>query len=92
MKVWAWKALHTPRFRCEMYSRAYGSEFESLIGQPCTGELKRSEAARYVREALAINPYIKDVTDIAVEFADGRLSVSCTVGTIYGDSEVSVNV
>lgn len=92
VKVWAWKALHTPRFRYEMYSRSYGTELEALIGQPYTGELKRAEAIRYVREALTINPYIKSVDEISVEFADGLLSVSCTVKTIYGESEVSASV
>lgn len=66
--VWAWKALHTERFRYEIYTWAYGSELESLIGQPYTGELKRAEAIRYVREALLINPYIRSVDDISVTF------------------------
>jgi phage baseplate assembly protein W len=92
VKVWAWKALHTPRFRHEMYSRSYGSELENLIGQPYTEELKRSEAARYIREALSINPYISSVDNISVEFADGQLSISCTITTIYGESEVSTSV
>ena len=33
VKVWAWKALHTVRYRFEIYSRDYGSEFEELVGQ-----------------------------------------------------------
>ncbi|MPM11552.1 hypothetical protein SDC9_57898 [bioreactor metagenome] len=92
VKVWAWKALHTPRFRYEMYTRSYGSEIEALIGQPYTDELKQAEAVRYVREALMINPYIKSVEQISVEFADGTLSISCKVNTIYGETEVSASV
>ena len=92
VKVWAWKALHVPRFRHEMYSRNYGSELQSLIGQPYSAELKRAEAIRYVREALTINPYISSVDDISVEFEDGKLSIFCKVNTIYGDSEVSASV
>ena len=92
VKVWAWKALHVPRFRHEMYSRAYGSELQSLIGQPCSAELKRAEAIRYVREALIINPYIESVDDVAVTFGEGLLSISCVIKTIYGESEVSANV
>lgn len=92
VKVWAWKALHVPRFRYEMYSRDYGSELQSLIGQPYSAELKRAEAIRYVREALTINPYITSVDDISVEFEDGKLSISCKVNTIYGESEVSASV
>ena len=51
--VWAWKALHTPRFRHEIYTWDYGCEVESLIGQPFTEELKQSEAVRYVKECLS---------------------------------------
>ena len=68
VRVWAWLALHTTRFR-----------------QPYTEALKQSEAQRYVREALEINPYISAVEDVGVDFDDGRLSISCTVRTIYGE-------
>jgi len=88
--VWAWKALHTPRFRYEIYTTDYGCDVENLIGQPFTDELKRSEAARYVRECLTINPYISDVSDITVTFADGVLSIQCTIETIYGQVNLSV--
>lgn len=87
--VWAWKALRTPRFKHEIYTWNYGSDAEQLIGRPFTEELKRAEAARCVRECLMINPYIQDVTDINVSFADGRLAVTATIKTIYG--EVTVN-
>lgn len=88
--VWAWKALHTPRFRYEIYSWDYGNEAESLIGQPFTDELKQSEAARYVRECLLINPYIIDVSNISVSFGDGTLNISCTIETVYGEAELNV--
>ncbi|MBU5231286.1 DUF2634 domain-containing protein, partial [Intestinimonas butyriciproducens] len=32
VRVWAWLALHTTRFRHEIYSRAYGTELENLMG------------------------------------------------------------
>lgn len=86
--VWAWLALHTPRFRHEIFSWSYGNELESLIGQPYTGELKRAEAIRYVRETLLINPYIRSVDDITVVFTDGTLSIACAIDTIYGKREV----
>lgn len=88
--VWAWKALHTPRFRHEIYTWDYGCEVESLIGQPFTEELKQSEAVRYVKECLMINPYITDVTNVSVSFADGKLSISCTIETIYGEVTIDV--
>ncbi len=88
--VWAWKALHTPRFRYEIYTWDFGCEAESLIGRPFTDELKRSEAARYVRECLIINPYIKDVSNVSVTFSDGILTIQCEITTIYGEVELNV--
>lgn len=88
--VWAWKALQVPRFRYEIYTRNYGNECEELIGQPYTEELKRSEAVRYVRECLEINPYIQEVDDITVEFLNGGLQISCRLVTVYGEVNVHV--
>lgn len=86
--VWAWKALHTPRYRHEMYTWDYGSELESLIGQNYTEELKQAEARRYVEEALLPNPYITGVRDIGVDFGEGRLRIRCTIDTVYGAAEI----
>lgn len=85
VKVWIWKALHTARYRYEIYSWAYGNEFESLIGQAYTPALKEAEAPRYLRECLVINPYITAVTDITVDFSGSRLTVSGRAETIYGE-------
>jgi hypothetical protein len=88
--VWAWKALNTPRFKHEIYTWNYGNDIETLIGKPFTDELKQSEAARYVRECLMINPYITGVTNVNVTFTDGEISISCKIETIYGEAEVDV--
>ena len=85
VKVWIWNAIHTERYRYEIYSWAYGSEFHSLIGQAYTPNLKTAEAPRYLRECLLINPYITAVNNITVEFADARLTVNGTAATIYGE-------
>lgn len=89
VRVWAWKALRTVRGRLEMYSWDYGCEVENLIGQAYTGELKRAEAARYVREALERSPYIKSVDNVTVDFDGDVLRVTCTLATVYGQTEVS---
>jgi hypothetical protein len=88
--VWAWKALHTDRYRWPVYTWDYGCEARSLIGQAYTEELKESEAARCVRECLLINPYITDVADITTDFADGLLTISCRLVTIYGEETLNV--
>lgn len=88
--VWAWKALHTPRFRHEIYTADYGSDAENLIGQPFTDALKQAEAARFVRECLMINPYISDVSGVSVAFMDGVLTIECSIETVYGQVNLSV--
>lgn len=88
--VWAWNALHTPRYRYEIYTWNYGNEVEQLIGQPFTDDLKRSEVTRFVRECLLINPYITDVADITVSFANETVKVSCRIITVYGEVNLSV--
>lgn len=90
IKTWVWKALVTERARYEIYSWNFGSEVESLIGQPYTDELKRAEAVRYVREALEINPYITEVTAASVEFDNGVLTIDVTVDTVYGEVQAHV--
>lgn len=85
VKVWIWKALHTERYRYEIYSWDYGEEFSSLIGQSYTPMLKEAEAPRYLRECLLINPYIRAVKSINVSFAASRLTVEGTAETIYGE-------
>lgn len=90
IKTWVWKALVTERARYEIYSWDFGSEVESLIGQPYTDELKRAEAVRYVREALEINPYITEVTAASVDFDNGVLTIDVTVDTVYGEVQAHV--
>lgn len=90
VKVWCWKALKTPRYRHDVYSWDYGSEAEDLIGQAFTADVKRSEAIRYVREALLVSPYVTDVGEISVEFAGDRLTVQCSVSTVYGEVDLNV--
>lgn len=88
--VWAWKALRTPRFRYEIYTWEYGNDAEQLVGKPFSEEVKRAEAARYVRECLLVNPYITGVKDLTVTFDSERLRISAKIITVYG--EVNVNV
>ncbi len=88
--VWARKALQTQRYRYDIYSWDYGSETESLIGQPFDVKLKESEAARYIKECLLVNPYITDIQNISVVIEGEELNIECTIETVYG--EVNLNV
>ncbi len=85
LKVWIWRALRTPRFKYEIYTWAYGSEFENLLGQAYSDSVKTAEAPRYLRECLLVNPYITEVRGISVAFEAARLTVKGTAATIYGE-------
>lgn len=85
VRVWAWNALQTVRGQHEIYTWNYGCEIESLIGATYTEDLKKAEAARYVRECLKANPYIEEIKNIQVSFADGVIQVTCILETIYGE-------
>ena len=88
IKVWAYKALLATRYQHSIYSWDYGSELLSFIGKAYTPELTKSEAKRYIKEALEINPYILEVDVSNINFKDGALNADIKLLTIYGESEV----
>lgn len=90
IKVWVYKALLTPRYNYSIYSWDYGSELLDLIGKAYTPSLTKSEAKRYIEEALKINPYILEVNVLDTDFKDGILSANVKIVTIYGESEVTI--
>lgn len=102
--TWAWKTLHTERFRYKIYTWNYGCELAALIGQPYTEALKRAEAMRYIRECLLVNPYITGVEELDVSFgkkedepANGRyaadiLHITCRIKTVYGDIQMGGDI
>lgn len=89
--TWAWNALHTERGMWDLWTRDYGCELQALTGKPFSTAVKESEAARYVRECLMVNPYITGVRQIAVSFEGSRLSLQCAVDTIYGEVALDVH-
>ena len=90
IKVWAYKALLTPRYNYSIYSWDYGSELMDLVGKAYTPSLTKEEAKRYIKEALLINPYILEVNVIDTSFDNGVLSADIKIVTIYGESEVPI--
>lgn len=92
IKTWVYKALKTERFRYRIYSWNFGSEIDSLIGQSYTPNLTKAECIRYIEECLLINPYIKSVSEVEVSFSEGRLTVTGTLETIYGTTELEVRI
>ena len=90
IKVWAYKALLTPRYNHSIYSWDYGSELMDLVGKAYTPSLTKEEAKRHIKEALLINPYILEVSVIDTSFNNGVLSADIKLLTIYGESEVKI--
>lgn len=90
LKVWIYKALLTPRTGFAIYTWNFGNEANALVGQNFTAETKRAEAARYVREALLVNPYITKVSEVTVDFAGSKLTINAAVETVYGEVDVLV--
>lgn len=89
VKIWAYKALLTNRFKYSVYSWDYGSELESLIGSGFTQSATESEVERMVEECLMPNSYIEGVTNFEINSKNEQLIVSFTLVTIYGEVEVS---
>ncbi|KEQ25585.1 DUF2634 domain-containing protein [Paenibacillus tyrfis] len=90
LKVWIYKALRTDRFKHLAYSWNFGHEFERVIGSTFSPSAIQSEMERYVKEALTVNPYIKDVFDIRTKIDGDTVNVECTVTTVYGEMTVNV--
>ncbi|EII6784100.1 DUF2634 domain-containing protein [Clostridioides difficile] len=90
IKVWVYKCIKTNRYEHEIYSWKYGTELSELIGQKYSKGLTESEASRYIKEALLVNPYILDVNVANTKFTDDLLSVDIVINTIYGEVEVNV--
>jgi hypothetical protein len=90
VKVWIWKALHTPRYRYLAYTWNYGNELEDLIAQGLSSEALKSELERYLKESLLINPYITGISNIGISIEGSLANVNFTTTTVYG--EVLINV
>ena len=88
---WAYRALKTPRFTNEIYTWDYGNEAQRLVGTPWVPETKKAEAERYVRECLLQYPYITAVENVAVEFANGELTITLDMVTVYGSAKLEVS-
>lgn len=86
LKQFIEKAIRTARYRFLIYSREYGSELQTLIGQDVTSEFLQVEVPRLVRETLIYDDRVKDVRDIAMYKQGDILSVSFTVEMTDGFS------
>lgn len=90
VKGWAWRAVDTARYRYPCFSWSYGCELENLIGQPYQAETKKSEAERYVKEALLASPYIREARVSDTRFEGSTLHMTVELSTVYGKERFNV--
>lgn len=90
VKSWAWRLIKTARYRWSCFTWDYGCELERLVGQPYRAETRRSEAARYVEEALTVCPYITAATATVEGLEGSTLRISVNMSTVYGKTDLSI--
>lgn len=90
LEVWVYKAILTDRFEYPIYSWDYGTELTDLIGQKFSKGLTESEAFRFIKEALMINPYINDVNNLGIVFDGDTVTIKISVKSVYGEVKIDV--
>lgn len=81
------KQFLTERFAWEIYTQAYGVEFESLLGQPTDFVLAVFESR--VKDAILSDDRIRGISDFKVTKPDSSTIIaSCTVITSQGTFEI----
>lgn len=88
IKIWILKTLMTPRAKYEIYTYLYGNDFEMLIGEMNQKAYIKSEIKRYIKEALLVNYYIKDLSNFKIEFEGSKIYISFKIHTIYGEGGI----
>ena len=75
----------------EYFIEAYGSEINSVIGQP-RDDLLKNRLSGYVVEALNQEPRIQEIQDITVTFPEEENSVEISITILPIDSQVPLNL
>ncbi|HIG0360384.1 TPA: DUF2634 domain-containing protein [Clostridium sporogenes] len=90
LKIWIWKVLKTARYRYLAYSWNYGQEYETLIGKGLSAAALKLEVERYIKEAILINPYVKDIYNLNIIVEGAKLNIDFIVSTVYGEVDINV--
>lgn len=83
---WCKKTLQTQRYHYPVYSRDYGQEFDSLIGQALTRSALESEITRMTTEALMTDPRTAGVTAFRFQWEGERCLFTCEVSSVLEES------
>lgn len=83
------KAIITPRFKCLIYDKQYGSEIEdAVIAKDASREYAQSVIEGFVKDALAPDSRILECQDFDISFDKDQAQIVFTADTIYGEIEV----
>lgn len=87
------KAIITPRFKCLIYDRQYGSEIEeAIIAKDASREYIEAVTEGFVRDALSPDTRILSVYDFQFWFEEDKAYVHFRVDTIFGDTEIEEEI
>ena len=82
IKVWCYYALKIAKGRFLAFTNNYGSELEEkIIGKQYNSDTY-SKVKRIVEDCLLVNPYIKSIDNVQVEF-DDKLTIEIELTTVY---------
>lgn len=94
LKIWVRRALHmqSQRFEYTAWSFDYGNELSSLLGYAGNRGILESLLCRYIREALLISPYIREVGGFSFSYQDSKAIAAFSVTTIYNGFQQQAEV
>lgn len=92
VKMWVWNALNTVRYRFKTHSWDFGTELETLIGQPYSAVYTNSRAKKMIEDALSINPNISAIQDFVCGINGRNMTVAFTLITDFGEEEIETDV
>ena len=82
IKVWCYYALKIAKGRFIAFTNNYGSELEEkIIGKQYNSDTY-GKVKRIVEDCLLVNPYIKSIDNVKVEF-DDKLTIEIELTTVY---------
>ena len=91
IKQYIYKVLTTERQSFLIYSRNYGTELERFIGK--SKEFTLADIERTITDALLYDKRIKSISNFKINAdKDDSLSISFTVKTIFGESEIGGDI
>ena len=81
------KAIITPRFKCLIYDRQYGSEIEdAIIRKDATRDYIEAATEGFVKDALLPDTRILSIYDFHIDLEEDAAHISFKADTIFGET------